>query len=101
MTMPDERTRAVIYAKSFLQRLASPYAGGIKGIRRDIREEARRILRHYPAWFDLGRADAFDAQAAMRYGEEETQADWLRETTPHTVAKSVTKRQVRARKVPK
>jgi hypothetical protein len=79
MTMPNERTYAVCRARDFLRRLASPYAGGIKGIRRDIREEARRILRHYPAWFDLSRADAFDEAAAIRYGEQETGEDWLRE----------------------
>ena len=33
-------------------RLASPYVeGGIKGIRREVRAEALRLLRHYPfAW---------------------------------------------------
>lgn len=79
MTLPNERTRAVCRARDFLRRLASPYADGIKGVRREVREEARRILRHYPHWFDLGRADAFDADAAMRYGEQETGEDWLRE----------------------
>ena len=79
MTLPAERTHAVCRAAAFLRRLASPYAGGIKGIRREVREEARRILRHYPHWFDLGRADAFDAAAATRYGEQETGDDWLRE----------------------
>lgn len=80
MTMPGERTYAVCRAGDFLRRLASPYAGGIKGVKKDIREEARRILRHYPHWFDLGRADAFDEQAAMRYGEQEGAGAWLRET---------------------
>ena len=79
MTLPSERTRAVCRAADFLLRLASPYAGGIKGIRREVREEARRILRHYPHWFDLGRADAFDANAAMQYGEQEGDGEWLRE----------------------
>lgn len=85
MTMPDERTRAVIYAKQFLQRLASPYCGGIKGVRKAVREEARRILRHYPHWFDLGRADCFDANAAMPFGDDE--ADWLREIGQQKPAK--------------
>lgn len=79
MTLPNERTRAVCRAADFLRRLASPYAGGIKGVRSEVREEARRILRHYPHWFDLGRADAFDADAAKRYGEQEGSEDWLRE----------------------
>ena len=80
MTLPNERTAAVCRAADFLRRLASPYAGGIKGVKREIREEARRILRHYPHWFDLGRADAFDAAAATQYGEREGDGAWLRET---------------------
>lgn len=79
MTMPDERTRAVCRTRDFLHRLASPYGGGIKGIPKAVREEARRLARHYPAWFDLSRADAFDEAAAIRYGEQETGEDWLRE----------------------
>ena len=39
---------------------------------------ARRLLRHYPAWFDLGRADAFDADAARQQGNLETYGEWLR-----------------------
>jgi hypothetical protein len=80
MTMPCERTRAVIRASQFLARLSSPYGGGIKGIPRAVRQEARAILRHYPMWFDLGRRDAFDAAAAMECGNAEGQAEWLRET---------------------
>ena len=85
--MPDERTFAVCRARDFLRRLASPYCGGIKGVRRDIREEARRILRHYPAWFDIGRKDAFDEAAAMRYGEQEGDEHWLREMGQQKAAK--------------
>jgi hypothetical protein len=36
------------------------------------------VLRHYPGWFDLGRADAFDAEAARLEGNCETNAEWLR-----------------------
>lgn len=54
MTIPAERTRAVIAAHDFLLRLSSPYVpDGIKGVRKEIREEARRLLRHYPQPFDL------------------------------------------------
>ncbi len=66
MTLPAERTRAVLSTQAFLLRLASPHEGGIKGIRREVREEARRLLRHYPHWFDLTRPDSFDAEAAKR-----------------------------------
>jgi hypothetical protein len=77
MTLPRERTSAVIRAREFLLRLCSPYGGGIKRIPREVRQEARRLLRHYPGWFDLGRADAFDAATASREGLE-SDAEWLR-----------------------
>lgn len=48
MTMPNERTRAVLAVRSFLHQIASPYNGGYKGIKREVREAARRLLRHYP-----------------------------------------------------
>jgi hypothetical protein len=66
MTLPAERTSSVIRTQDFLLRLASPYNGGLKGIPKPVREEARRLLRHYPMWFDLGRSDAFDAETAKR-----------------------------------
>jgi hypothetical protein len=71
MTLPYERTRAVLSTQDFLVRLASPHNGGIQGIPKPVREEARRLLRHYPHWFDLGRADAFDAQAASRIASQD------------------------------
>ena len=49
MTLPEESERAVARTREFLVRLASPYVeGGIKGIRREVRAEALRLLRHYP-----------------------------------------------------
>ena len=49
MTLPEQSDRAVVQAREFLVRLASPYGeGAIKGIRREIRAEASRLLRHYP-----------------------------------------------------
>lgn len=50
MTIPSERTRAVQYGRDFLIRLAGR---GIKRVPRAVREEALRILRHYPGVFDL------------------------------------------------
>lgn len=100
MTLPAERTRAVLQAKDFLQRLGATFAG-IKGVPAPVREEARRILRHYPHWFDLGRKDAFDADAAQRIADTETDSEWRLGVAPHQLPQSVTKRQVRARKVPK
>ena len=49
MTLPHESDRAVAQTRAFLVRLTSPYVeGGIKGIRREVRAEALRLLRHYP-----------------------------------------------------
>ena len=49
MTLPEQSDRAVSETRKFLVRLASPYGvGAIKGIRREIRAEALRLLRHYP-----------------------------------------------------
>jgi hypothetical protein len=83
MTLPDQRTRAVIYAAQFLTRLASPYAkDGIKRVPAAVRAEARRILRHFPLPFDLHAAavtapDVFDAQAVLRYDEEQRQIEQM------------------------
>jgi len=52
VTLPEQSDRAVAQTRQFLVRLTSPYVdGGIKGIRREVRAEASRMLRHYPyAW---------------------------------------------------
>lgn len=77
MTMPCERTRAVIYAVDFLTRLVSPYnENGIKKIPKAVRQEALRVLRHFPRPYDLYEVakcapDVFDAQVLLRYDEEQ------------------------------
>ena len=49
MTLPEQSDRAVAQTREFLVRLASPYGeDGIKGIRKEVRAEALRLLRHYP-----------------------------------------------------
>jgi len=49
MTLPEQSERAVAQTREFLVRLASPYGeGAIKGIRREVRAWASRMLRHYP-----------------------------------------------------
>ena len=52
MTLPEQSDRAVAATREFLVRLSSPFVeDGIKGIRREVREEALALLRHYPfAW---------------------------------------------------
>lgn len=69
MTLPYQRSYAVIQTSNFLLRLANPYVeGGIKKIPKAVREEARRLLKHYPHPYDLHAAakvapDIFDVQA--------------------------------------
>ncbi|WP_208457074.1 BPSL0761 family protein [Burkholderia vietnamiensis] len=50
MTMPDERTNAVIETWEFLQLLAASDDAASSA---DIREIAMRLLRHYPSDVDL------------------------------------------------
>ncbi|MGP9647481.1 BPSL0761 family protein [Halomonas sp. AOP42-C2-23] len=44
MTLPNERTRAIIQAETFLIELSKD-----KSICDEKRQEARRLLRHYPS----------------------------------------------------
>lgn len=80
MTLPDQRTRAVISAAQFLTRLTSPYVeGGLKKIPKAVRAEALAILRHFPRPYDLHAAaeacpEVFDKQEILRYDEEHQQA---------------------------
>lgn len=70
MTLPYERTRAVIRAREFLERLIMPpRAGGIVGVPGDVRREARWILRHYPQPFEVCRDDSFDPKAVEEHAE--------------------------------
>lgn len=70
MTLPYERTRAVIRAREFLERLMlPPRAGGIGDISGDVRREARWILRHYPHPFEICREDSFDPAAVEEHVE--------------------------------
>jgi hypothetical protein len=51
MTLPDERYRAVLYTKQFLQEvLATPR------VPKAIKEGARSCLRHYPDTWDMQQA---------------------------------------------
>lgn len=53
MTLPQERTHSMIATYLFLRRLSTPYDGGIKGVKKEIRQEARALLRHYPTLHDI------------------------------------------------
>lgn len=51
MTMPDERTRAVVHTAEFLRELTMPSV--TPKVPHAVREEARRLLRHYPGRGDM------------------------------------------------
>lgn len=51
MTVPIERTNAVIYTENFLLRLIDPKQ--TPRVPKSIRQEAHRLLRHYPSKFHM------------------------------------------------
>ena len=75
MTLPSQRTRSVLSTRDFLLRVMSPHLpDSYKRIPRPVREEARRLLRHYPGVVDLSLAgerapNVFDAEEAWRLAE--------------------------------
>lgn len=81
MTLPNERTRAVINVYDFLVRLISPYnKNGIKKIPKAVREEALWLAKHYPRPYDLyaaakGCPEVFDPETILRYQEEQDGKD--------------------------
>ena len=59
MTMPEERTRAVLQTREFLIELKND-----KQFSEEIRDEARRLLRHYPTLADIRMAGTLEEQNA-------------------------------------
>jgi len=51
MTLPDERYRAVVQTAKFLHSLC--YSSETKRVPLAVRQEARRLLRHYPNEWDM------------------------------------------------
>lgn len=51
MTIPYERTRALIETKSFLLKLADPTRQ--PRVPKSVREHAEYLLQHYPAYVDI------------------------------------------------
>ena len=51
MTMPSERTQAVLRAERFLLDLRDPKK--YPRVPKAVREEAGRLLKHYPSQFDM------------------------------------------------
>jgi hypothetical protein len=54
MTLPDERYRAVKFARNFLYDLMDPKK--TPGVPKAVREQARSVLRHYPDDYHMDRA---------------------------------------------
>jgi len=53
VTLPDERYRAVLAAQNFLTRLMDPKM--TPRVPKEIRQQARNVLRHYPSPWDMDR----------------------------------------------
>lgn len=51
MTMPSERTRAVLQAAELLRELMNPEE--TPGVPCQVRQQARRLLRHFPSARDM------------------------------------------------
>ena len=51
MTMPSERTQAVLRVEKFLLDLRNPKK--CPRVPKAVREEASRLLKHYPSQFDM------------------------------------------------
>ena len=71
MTMPFERTRAVLWTREFLQELMDPER--TPGVPSRVREQARTLLRHYPTDSDMalaGRAIPIWFSVPPGFGDE-------------------------------
>ena len=66
MTIPSERTRAVIGTREFMLDLIAP--AKTPKVPRAIRNRALRCLRHYPSGFDMARTSE---QAPFIWGPPE------------------------------
>jgi hypothetical protein len=55
MTLPDERYRAVMWAKRFIESVAYDKTNYPR-ISKKVRGEAHSILRHFPSEYDMKRA---------------------------------------------
>ena len=84
MTLPDERYRAVIQAKQFLERLS--FSSEIKRVPLAVRQEARRLLRHYPSDFDLDEIERYAPHVVQQRMEP-----LYRMVKEHEMAESVAK----------
>lgn len=58
MTLPFERTRAVVQTEEFLKDLMDPKK--TPGVPKLIRNQAKSLLRHYPTKFDMEMASQME-----------------------------------------
>ena len=68
MTLPDERYRSVIETKKFLESILNTRSG----LSKDMKEQARWCLRHYPSEYDLDRASKGAPDVFQRRMEDVT-----------------------------
>lgn len=73
MTMPDERTRALLQTGAFLKELAKE-----PSLPAWIRREANRLLRHFPTVIEIRTMALIDQHAALeRYLTVDIDPRWL------------------------
>jgi hypothetical protein len=70
MTLPDERYRAVVQTAKFLESLS--YSSETKRVPLAVRQEARRLLRHYPNDWDMKAASQLAPHVFQERMEEVT-----------------------------
>jgi hypothetical protein len=68
MTLPDERYRAVMETKKFLLSILNTRSG----LSKDMKEQARWCLRHYPSEYDMDRASEGSPDVFQRRMEDVT-----------------------------
>ena len=67
MTLPIERTNAVLRTEKFLIDLCDPKK--YPRVPRAVREEAQRLLRHYPSQYNMKYIeDSFEPLKELNYG---------------------------------
>jgi hypothetical protein len=60
MTLPYERTNAVLRTETFLLSICDPKL--TPRVPKAVREQARRLLKHYPSRFDMDRVSKKDGE---------------------------------------
>jgi hypothetical protein len=65
MTLPLERKNAVLNTEQFLLRLCDPKS--TPRLPKSVREDARRLLKHYPTKFDMLEISTLEDSLENRY----------------------------------